>query len=341
MALSADQEAMLQLMLQRGQSYGDLAGLLGLSEEDVRSRARTALSELGGADPDRHVGLTDWLLGQADPIGRADAVRHLKENPDDHALATRLRSELAEIAPGAELPKLPAEPRAGKFLRRSAPVAAAEPAPAAGPSPTPAAAGGGRGVSLPSPTSLSQRQIRTIAILGFAAVIVLAVVLAVSGAFGGDSSGNETSATATNPAATGGGQEIERVPLQPTAGGDAEGDAVFGIVNRNQAYLDLKIRNLDPAPEGKAYVVWLLFTPEAGHPLSPIQVTPDGTYDNRIPIESFLTRLAANTQFVDVSLAPAKQLGQRIRQAAQKGNPVIQYTGESVLRGRVPGTGGG
>jgi hypothetical protein len=340
MALSADQEAMLQLMLERGQSYGDLAGLLGLSEEDVRSRARAALTELGGADPDRHVALTDWLLGEADPIGRADAVRHLKEDPDDHALATRLRSGLAEIAPDAELPKLPAEPRGGRFMRRSAPVAATEPAPATGPSPTPAE-GGGRGVSLPSPTSLSQRQIRTIAILGFAAVIILAVVLAVSGAFGGDSSGDETSATTTNQAATDGGQEIERVPLQPTAGGDAEGDAVFGIVNRNQAYLDLRIRNLDPAPEGKAYVVWLLFTPDAGHPLSPIQVTPDGAYDNRIPIESFLTRLAANTQFVDVSLAPAKQLGQRISQAAQKGNPVIQYTGESVLRGRVPGTGGG
>ena len=339
MALSADQEAMLQLMLERGQSYGDLAGLLGLSEEEVRSRARAALTELGGADPDRSVGLTDWLLGQADPIGRADAVRHLKEDPDDHALATRLRSELAGIAPGAQLPKLPAEPRAGRFLRRGAAVAAAEPAPASGPSPVPAAAGGGRGVSLPSPTSLSQRQIRTIAIIAFAALIVLAVVLA--RAFGDDSGGGETSATTTNAATGGGGQEIERVPLQATAGGDAEGDAVFGIVNRNQAYLDLRIRNLEPAPEGKAYVVWLLFAPDAGHPLSPIQVTPDGTYENRIPIESFLTRLAANTQFVDVSLAPAKELGQRIRQAAEKGNPVIEYTGESVLRGRVPGTGGG
>ena len=50
----------------------------------MRARARAALTELVGADPDRNVGLTDYLLGQADPIGRADASRHLRERPDDH-----------------------------------------------------------------------------------------------------------------------------------------------------------------------------------------------------------------------------------------------------------------
>ena len=77
----------------------------------MRARARTALTELAGADPDRHVGLTDYLLGQADPIGRADAVRHLKDDPEDLALATELAQKLRLVAPEAELPRLPGEER--------------------------------------------------------------------------------------------------------------------------------------------------------------------------------------------------------------------------------------
>jgi hypothetical protein len=72
---------MLQLLLERGQSYEDIAGLLGGSRDDVRKRARAALEELAGEDPDREVGVTDYLLGQADPIGRADVVRHLQADP--------------------------------------------------------------------------------------------------------------------------------------------------------------------------------------------------------------------------------------------------------------------
>ncbi len=102
---------MLQLLLERGQSYADLASLLGVDEAEVRARARATLTELAGADPDRHVGLTDYLLGQADPIGRADAVRHLKDDPADLELATEVAQKIRLIAPDAELPRLPGEER--------------------------------------------------------------------------------------------------------------------------------------------------------------------------------------------------------------------------------------
>ena len=102
---------MLQLLLERGQSYADLASLLGVDEAEVRARARATLTELTGTDPDRHVGLTDYLLGQADPIGRADAVRHLKDDPADLELATEVAQKIRLIAPAAELPRLPGEER--------------------------------------------------------------------------------------------------------------------------------------------------------------------------------------------------------------------------------------
>src|SRR5918994_2962433 len=112
MALTAEQRAMLQLILERGQSYADIAGVLGVGVEEVRSRARGALRDLSGTDPDAQVGLTDYLLGQADPIGRADAVRHLQSDPDANALAERLLTQLRLLAPSAELPELP-PPRGG------------------------------------------------------------------------------------------------------------------------------------------------------------------------------------------------------------------------------------
>src|SRR3954463_12941515 len=109
---------MLQLLLEGGQGYDDIGSLLGIAPGGGRSRARAALTEIGGADPDAQVGLSDSLLGQADPIGRADAVRHLQGDPEANALAQRLVQNLRLLAPKAELPEIP-EPRGG---RRAAPL---------------------------------------------------------------------------------------------------------------------------------------------------------------------------------------------------------------------------
>src|SRR4051794_27695495 len=125
MAIGADQQATLQLLLERGQKYSDLAQLLGQDDGEVRARARAALTELGGVDPDRNVGLTDYLLGQADPIGRADVVRHLRDDPEDRQLAEELSETLRAMYPTAELPRLPGEPR-GSARRRRPPKPAAE-----------------------------------------------------------------------------------------------------------------------------------------------------------------------------------------------------------------------
>src|SRR5215212_9849199 len=108
---------MIQLLLEGGQSYEDIGSLLGIAPDEVRARARSALREIGGADPDAQVGLSDYLLGQADPIGRADVVRQLQADPDANALAQRLVQNLKLLAPKAELPEIP-EPRGG---RRGAP----------------------------------------------------------------------------------------------------------------------------------------------------------------------------------------------------------------------------
>src|SRR6266498_254929 len=131
---------MLQLLLEGGQGYEDIGSLLGIAPDEVRSRARTALGEIGGADPDAQVGLSDYVLGQADPIGRADAVRHLQSDPGANALAQRLVQNLRLLAPKAQLPEIP-EPKGGRRAAPPppAPAAPSQAAPPSASTPPPAA----------------------------------------------------------------------------------------------------------------------------------------------------------------------------------------------------------
>ncbi|MGH2988266.1 MAG: hypothetical protein ACRDMA_00160 [Solirubrobacterales bacterium] len=327
MALTAEQQAMLQLVLERGQSYGDIAGVLGVGVDEVRTRARAALTELGGSDPDADVGLTDYLLGQADPIGRADAVRHLQGDPDARRIASELVERLREIAPDAELPELPA-PRERRAVlgRRRAP---ASPAPRERED-VPAAAGRGR-----FRDTLSRRQQQVIVGLGAAAVLVLMGVLALAGAFGG---GGEDSEPATETQATTAAEEdvLASVRLQPQGGGDGGGEASFGLATGDQPYVDLELSGLSAPDENQSYVVWLLLTEEQGYPLSPLEVGSDGTFSDRFPIPQFAIPIASRARFVDISLSENRSLLGNLERAVRDQKPILGYQGESVLRGEIP-----
>jgi Sigma-70, region 4 len=65
--LAPDQRAAVELVL-RGRSYAELAGLLGISEDTVRRRARGGLEALAPdlPPPARAGEIADWLLGQGD-----------------------------------------------------------------------------------------------------------------------------------------------------------------------------------------------------------------------------------------------------------------------------------
>jgi len=206
---------MLQLLLERGQSYDDLASILGVGPDEVRTRARTALTDLAGADPDRNVALTDYLLGQADPIDRADAVRHLKDDPEDLALVSELAQKLRLVAPEAELPRLPGEdrqPRPRGSTRRRLP----KPLKKLAPAPKESADGE------PSPprTTLSRRQTQGIVVAACATVLVAVGVLAVAGVFNSSSSGSTTTST-SNPTPPSG--TVQGYPLLPIAAANNKG----------------------------------------------------------------------------------------------------------------------
>ncbi len=150
-SLPADQRAVLQLVLQRGRSYDDIAGMLSIDRAGVRDRALAALDSLGPQTrvaPERRALITDYLLGQL-PRPVADQVRdRLAQSASERAWARVLSSELAPLSSGP-LPEIPAEaaggaPPANETVASEAPApmpAPAEPAaasePAAPPAPEP------------------------------------------------------------------------------------------------------------------------------------------------------------------------------------------------------------
>lgn len=316
MALSPDQTAVLEFLL-GGQTYAELAELLGLDEADVRRRARSALAELGGADPDRAVGLTDYLLGKADPIGRADAVRHLRQDADDHALAERILAGLRELAPQADLPRLPATPGAGRFMRGAPGVERRD----------------SRAGALPS------RRGRMIAMLSGAAVILVFVVLAITGVFSGEEEaplGAETPSENDDGSLQVPGTELERIRLASVGAGDAQGEGIVGLTDSDQPYIDLTLSNLEPAPNEQVYVVWFLFDEETGYPLAPIEPDRTGSFEQRFPIPSAAIPVLGRIRFLNVSLAPQRTVLRTIQDALEEGTLVIRKSGETVLQNRKP-----
>lgn len=323
---------MLELLLGRGQSYQDIAGVLGTSADEVRSKARWALAELGNGDPDRNVALSDYLLGQADPIGRADAVRHLRDDPADRALAERLLAELAAISPDAELPSLPGESRTAPHLR-------APRTPARKP-----AAGG-------ETTPRDPARTRMLVGLGAGAVVLVVVVLAIAGVFSGGSStstassttGAVTGTTTTSPsAASKAPKNAVPIQLKAVGGGPGSGVATVAATANDQPYLDVRISDLPPPASGDVYTVWFVTDTgkREGYPLSPL-LNYSQPYHNVYTIPSVAVPLLGGLQAVDVTTASAQTLRNKIQAiAADKTNPklVIPVIGESVLRGVVPRT---
>src|SRR5215472_1890160 len=112
--LSPDQRAVLDLVLQRGRSYDDIASLLAIDRAGVRARALAAFDELGpdtGIAPESRALITDYLLGQLPERVAEQTRERLASSPYERAWARVLASELAPVA-SEPLPEIPDGTRA-------------------------------------------------------------------------------------------------------------------------------------------------------------------------------------------------------------------------------------
>ena len=111
--LKPDQRAALQLLMQQGRSYDDIAQMLRIDQSAVRERAHAALDALGPEDVEdltleQQDEVADYLLGQQTASQRAGTRQFLESSAPARAWARVVSGELRPMA-GDNLPDVPAE----------------------------------------------------------------------------------------------------------------------------------------------------------------------------------------------------------------------------------------
>jgi hypothetical protein len=188
-------------------------------------------------------------------------------------------------------------------------------------------------------TTLTPRQTRILVALGSGAVLLVAVVLGITGAFGGGSNGGGATTPTSSPDS--GNQSIP-VLLKPPNGGNASGTASFGLANGQQPFVDVRIRGLQPPPKGDAYVMWMMLTQTQGYPLpTVIAVDQNGEFHDQFPISATSLPLIQRARSVDVSVAPTKTIQTVIESAVRHKRIVVHKPGTTVLAGTIPSGGRG
>jgi hypothetical protein len=113
-SLPADQIAVLELVLERGRTYDEIADLLGIDAHSVRARAHAAVDALGPNGSGRRLTtarraeLADFLLGQQDDEASEATRTHLAGSSGSRAWARVVAGELKPLG-GDKLPEIPTE----------------------------------------------------------------------------------------------------------------------------------------------------------------------------------------------------------------------------------------
>ena len=345
-SLPPDQRAVLQLVLQRGRSYDDIAKLLSIDRAAVRQRALSALDALGPqarrVSPEWRSLITDYLLGQLPPAVSEDTAARLAESPAERAWARVVASELAPLAGERGVTEIPSEARPAAAPE---PVedeydepAAAEPVRdrvAAALSPSSARAADARhdtpripqDLGLPTPGQPAPSSRRGGAILlGLGALVVVVVVVIIVATSGGSSKKSSTpsAGTGTTPATstTGTGTGTTPTPVaqinltSPDPGSKAAGIAQV-VRQGTQTGIVIAAAGVAPNTKANAYAVWLYKSATQAHLLG--FVNPGVGSNGKLSTAGALPTNASNYSQLLVTLetqATPKQPGKIILQGA-------------------------
>ena len=308
--LPAEQRAILELVLQRRQSYDDLATLLGMPTGRVRELAREALTELsprsaGRVDPDWRGQVADYLLGQqTGPEGTATRG-HLKRSEPARLWALSLLDSLDHLyGDDGELPVIP-EGEAAPLRSERAPRREEREPEDERPAPRPR-----RPLSADAERVVRRRRIAGGAVA--ATVVLFALLVWPVGLLTGDDDGD-----------SGGSDQAEEQPevlgqllLRPEDGERGVGIALITERDGERSLL-VQARGLKRTREGQAYEVWLFNSEEDAVSMGAQLTDRQGNYQGagRLP-ENY-----EDYEFLDISRENVDQ------NAA--------HSGDSVLRGRL------
>ncbi|MEJ7797810.1 MAG: hypothetical protein WKF42_04855 [Solirubrobacteraceae bacterium] len=238
-SLTDPQRAILQLLLKRGKSYGEIAALLKLDPSAVQSRAHDAVCALVSGKPDigtdRRNELADHLLGQQSAASAALTREYLEGSAEARAWAHSAADALRPLA-GDALPDLPSE--AAELDRAFVALDARE----------------ARQQQAQRSSQMGTRLL--FGALGLAVAVALILVL---GIFGGDDGDKPTTATVTRTTPDEEPQAIAQGRLAPPSGSSSDASAQTAIVRypaKNQFKLLIAAKKLPAAASGQTYGVW-------------------------------------------------------------------------------------
>lgn len=309
MPLSDDQRAMLRLLAQREQGYDDIAALMGLSVDEVRTKVKEALAQLEDE-------------GVAPPP--------LPAEPPVPISAAAAEPAPASVEPAAPDPSVAPEP---------------EPTPPAKPieeTKPPAPAPSKRPPSKPPKLSLPAGDGPRAAIAaGIAVVILVVVVLIVSG------SDSPTTSPSSRPAAESSNEtqntaapntkEVTKAILNPVGGGSATGVAIFGRV-KNSLALQIEAEGLEPLSQGQSYTVWLAQSPQRMLPLASTPLNKKGGIGAQFEVPTEVLAYLAKGTFEQIVVTRTADAALKAALAkATKEERAPAYTGTEVLRGTITG----
>jgi hypothetical protein len=264
--LPADQQAVMQMVLARGQSYDEIAGMLSIDRAAVRQRALAALDALGPTtrvSPERRALVTDYLLGQLPERVSEEVRARLAHSAGERAWARVVASELAALS-GAPLPEIPAAALSEEAAAHPAPPSASPEAPAP-------RRGGEDGGPVEAPRRVSRRGgailLAAVAAAAIAAIVIF-VVIGVGGSGGShvaaSGSGHPAppkttgtaSAKSSGTAKSSGAKVLAQINLSSPTHAKALGVAQVIQAGSTKAMV-IRAGGLQPNTRHDAYAVWL------------------------------------------------------------------------------------
>jgi hypothetical protein len=306
--LSPEKRAIVELVLQQGKTYPELAEMLGMPESRVRELARDALVELApvsvrGVEEDWRGQLADYVLGQQSGPEATATKGHLRRSEAARSWARSLLDSLEQLYANGSVPAIPDGER-GRAARRPAAAAASPSAPSE-------STGASRGLSTDDPVMRR----RLLAGAGVAAVVLLLAVLLwpIGVLTGSDDNNGTANADNAQPAA-----QTTTEQSQQAANGPA-GIAI--VVDRNgKKQLLVRAAKLAPSGQNEGYYVWLYNSPDDAKSLGGQVTDQQGNYQAVGPFPADY----AKYKYIDVT----KQ--------AVGSSTNIKHSGQSVLRGPMP-----
>lgn len=270
-SLPADQRAVLQLMLRQGKSYGDLAGLLRISQDTVRDRAHLALAGLadpGDLSEQRRDEVGDYLLGQQTASQRAGTRSFLDDSAAARGWARALSAELQSLA-GEGLPDIPADPAEVEEAFDALDAR--------------------RAADRSHERSSRVGGLLLLIGLGVAVAVVLVIVLS-GGSDDSDKSAVSSTPVTTPATTTTGAQAVAQINMLPPGGGKSPIGVAVITQEGGQLGLAFTATKLEPTDKKNFYALWLATPPSKAKLLG---FTKPVGKDGKIP--AVISPLPANT----------------------------------------------